>query len=124
MKLRNDALVDCGIVVKQPQTARRIVPIGGAAGLFVCAGGDHHQRGALEIGIVAGEQLGIRAQYGAVLDVGHQTFRPLSLSVHHNDLACAAAREQGGQTRGTDGARADYSYFHFTVFPSACDYYG
>jgi hypothetical protein len=81
------------------------------------AGGDHHQRGALEIGIVAGAHFGIRAQHGAILEVRYQTFCPLSISVYHHDLACAAARDQGSQTRGTDCARADYSDFHFTVFP-------
>jgi hypothetical protein len=124
VKLRNEALVNGGICVKQPQPARRVVPIGSAARLFVCAGRDHHQRGALEIGIVAGAQLGIRVQHGAVLDVGHQTFRPCPSSVHHNDFARATAGDQGRQTRGTNRARADYSYFHLTVFPCACDYCG
>jgi hypothetical protein len=50
------------------------------------------------------------------LDVGYETFRSPSLSIHHDDFARAAARDQSRQTRGTNGARADYSYFHLTVF--------
>jgi hypothetical protein len=117
VKLWNDALVNCRIGVQQAQPARRVIPIGGAAGLFVCAGSDHHQRSAFEIGTVAGAQLGIRTQHGAVLDIGYQTFGPLSISVYHYDLACAAARDQRRQTCGADCARANYSYFHFTRFP-------
>ena len=45
-------LVDFDIGGEQPQAAGRVIAVGGTAGLFVGAGSDHHQRGAIEIGVI------------------------------------------------------------------------
>ena len=95
MKPRDDILVDLDIGVEEPQPAGRIIAIGGAPGLFVGAGGNHHQRGALQLGVIAVPQLDSGRKCGAVLNVGHQPPRPLPIAVQDDDFACTAPHDEG-----------------------------
>ena len=53
MDTRHNILVDTDIRIEQSQPARRIIAIGRAASLLVDAGGDHDERRAREIRIIA-----------------------------------------------------------------------
>ena len=55
------------ILVQQSQPALRIAAVGGAAGLLVDAGGDHHQRGSCEAVIVDSADLGVSVNKLALL---------------------------------------------------------
>ena len=57
----NDVAVDCGVGAEQPQSARGIASIRGAARFFIRAGGDHDHRRAAQVGVVARPQATVGA---------------------------------------------------------------
>ena len=61
MNSGNDITVDVDIGRKQTQSARGVAAVGGTAGLFVEAGGDHHQFAAFEIVVIAVAKINRRA---------------------------------------------------------------
>ena len=95
MQPTDNVLEDIDIGIEQPQSAGGIIAVGGAAGLFVNASGDHHQRGALQIGVIAVPHLGGGRQHGAVLDVGYQPPRFLPIAVQDHDFAGNPSHQDG-----------------------------
>src|SRR5258707_4361424 len=104
--------VDFGILVQQPQPALRIAAVGGAAGLLVDAGGDHHQRRTSETVVVAGADLGAPKDRQAVANIGRHRLRARPRSVDQHDLTRAAARDQGQRASAPDIACSDDSDLH------------
>ncbi len=109
---RNDISVNADIGIEQPQPAGRITSICRSAGFFIDARGDHHQRGALEIGVVARANHDRWRQRRAILDVRYQPARLLRGSINDDDLTCTAAHDKGCQTRRAHRAGANDGHLH------------
>src|SRR5262249_47040273 len=90
--LWNDIAINPGVLFQQPETALRIVAIGGSAGLFVHPGGDQYDFGTFEIAIVAVSDIYLAAERDAVSNVGRHGFGGFSGAGDQDKLACAAAR--------------------------------
>ena len=116
---RHDVLVGRDIAVEQPQPARRVVAVGGAAGLLVDPGRDHHQCRAGEVVVVAVAQGDRGREHGAILGVGHQPLRAFPVAVDDDDLARAAPRDQCREARRSDRPRADNPDLHPPLLPRA-----
>ena len=113
----DNVLVDLDIGVEESQPAGRIVTVSGAARFFVHAGGNHDQRGALQVGVITVPHYDGGRQHRAVLDVRNQPSRPFSIAIEDDDFARTAPGHEGRQTRRPDGTRADDPYFHDPLLP-------
>jgi hypothetical protein len=89
----------------------RIVAIGGAAGLLVDAGRDHHHAAAGKRIVVAVDDVDLGSQGRAVANVGRDRLGGLARAVDQHDVAGAAARHRGESAGAADIAGADDAEF-------------
>jgi hypothetical protein len=104
---RNDVAVNRGVLVGQAQPPLRIVAVGGAAGLPVDAGRDHHQRAAGEVGVVAVRDRDLRRERRAVAEIGRHRLGALARAVDQHEVARAAAGDAGERAGAAHPADAD-----------------
>jgi hypothetical protein len=111
-QLRHDVLEHGHIGVEQAQAAGRIAAVGGAARLFVDAGGDDGEAGIGQVGIVAVADRDQGRERGAVVHVGRHGLGAGTGAVDQHDLAHPGARCRRHGDRRTDRTDADDAHFH------------
>jgi hypothetical protein len=75
---RHDIAIDFGVPVEQFEAAQGVVAIGRAAGFFVHAHSDQHDAGALEVVVIAVDDVDLGTERRAVAHVGRHRFGGLA----------------------------------------------
>jgi hypothetical protein len=111
-QFRHDVLKHLYVGVEQAQAAGRVAAVGGAAGLFVDAGGDDGQARVRQVGIVAVADHDDGRERRAVMHVGRHRLGASAVAVDQHDLAHPGTRRRRHGDRGADRADPDDTQFH------------
>src|SRR5437879_9055008 len=109
---RNDLVIDFSILVEQPQPALGIAAVGGAARLFIDAGGNHNQLSIGKLFIVAINNGASWAERRSVTKIGGDRPRPLRRSVHDHNRPGTPPYHHGKSTGTPYPACSNDSDFH------------
>ncbi|MGY3505189.1 hypothetical protein ACVWYJ_005808 [Bradyrhizobium sp. USDA 4471] len=108
----NDFAIDPAVGMKQPQPALGVAAVGGPAGLFVDAGGDHHQLRIGEVIVIPIDNRALGTKRNSVTKVGRHRLCAIAGSVHDHDRPGATAHDRRESTGRSNFSCADYSDLH------------
>ncbi len=97
---------------QQLEPALLVAAISGAARLLVHPDGEHHQRGAADVRIIASAQRDRGREHGAVSDVCDHPLGPLARAIDDDDLMRRTAQDGGEQASLADRAGTDDGELH------------
>ena len=88
---RDDIAIDFGVFVEQFETAQGVVAIGRAADFFVHAHGDQHDARALEVVVIAVDDVDLGTERRAVAHVGRHRLGGLAAAIDESSRRSPSA---------------------------------